>query len=359
MRRRNLTYHLAAASLFALTGATAAWPATVTLEAPANADGLIALPVSLSPADNESAASLQFDLHFDPAAYVVQDVVTGSVAAAADKDAIFSALSDDTVRVIVVGMNQTALVGGEIATVYLEPLTADSTSNTFTLSEIVVSDPIGAPVAVEYANKSVPEDEPQPDPLEDETTVLSLETPSTSSTPAEESATTLSSDSSTAESVGASAYTGVDGLGRVSSARSASAEEVALTPPHSSGDASRLKAGEDGSRARTDSLVSRGAARDRTRHSGSLDSGATPAQQLRSRTQDEEGPGSSPAPTIMLARTDAYLGAAAAVTPPARPQSVAATHSRTGRLVLWLAALLLGPVVALARAWWLAHLRRS
>jgi len=149
--------------------------ASLDIENPAVVDGFIEVPVSFVPNPEDNAASLQFDLEYNPDSFGVYEVVAGEAAVQVDKTTGYSQLSGDTIRVIVAGFNQSTLSEGTIALVYLYPLDSASSSQEMRLSGVVVSDPYGGVVETgegaqeethSPAKLDVPYDNVMPQPAE-------------------------------------------------------------------------------------------------------------------------------------------------------------------------------------------------
>lgn len=110
-------------------------------------NGMLTVPVTIAPASQQSVAALQFDVHYDPNLYRFASAEAGDAAFVAGKDVTFSEPAPGTIRVMVAGFNQDALVAGTVTTLQFEPnektAAVNSTADAFSLSDIVVSDPVG------------------------------------------------------------------------------------------------------------------------------------------------------------------------------------------------------------------------
>lgn len=126
--------------------------AVITLQPPETIEGLIAVPIHIAPEEGDQMASLQFDFDYDAADMYVTSVESGTCASQAGKDVVFSPMADNTVRVIVAGMNQDTLEEGIVATVYLQRVDDGSTASAMELGAVVVSDPIGNAIESTYEN---------------------------------------------------------------------------------------------------------------------------------------------------------------------------------------------------------------
>ena len=142
---------LAVCAALATCISLSATAAVIELDAPAVADGTVAeVPVTIAAEAGEEIASLQFDMHFDDATFDLVDVVPGESSSDALKQVMYSVRSPGAIRVIVAGLNQNVIRDGNIATVLLAPDGQDADSQTLSLDEIVISDPFGERVEVDY-----------------------------------------------------------------------------------------------------------------------------------------------------------------------------------------------------------------
>ncbi len=118
---------------------------------PSPVEDAYAVPVLLAGGSGGAVASLQFTLSVRAQDFEVLDVVSGSVATAANKEVMFSQ-EGDTLRVIVAGLNQSAIEGGEIAVVYLSPREGDKAPEAMQPADVVFASPEG---------NAVPQDAPE------------------------------------------------------------------------------------------------------------------------------------------------------------------------------------------------------
>jgi hypothetical protein len=132
----------------ALVAATA-WllGAVVVLDAPQQADDYFAYPVSISLGETENVAGLQFDISLDSNVAQLMDVEAGPAAVGAGKDVVFSVLDGNTIRVLVVGLNQDQLASGVVANLYVAPLQQSAAAPLLLLDGMIVSDPAGNAIA--------------------------------------------------------------------------------------------------------------------------------------------------------------------------------------------------------------------
>lgn len=142
---------LAVCAALATCISLSATAAVIELDAPATGGGTVAeVPVTIAAEAGEEIASLQFDMHFDDATFDLVDVVPGESSSDALKQVIYSVRSPGVIRVIVAGLNQNVIRDGNIATVLLAPDAEDAAPQTLSLDEIVISDPFGERVEVDY-----------------------------------------------------------------------------------------------------------------------------------------------------------------------------------------------------------------
>ena len=136
---------LAGAACIALFMAIAV--AAVVAPDPIGVDaGYLVIPVSLTVRETDDVSGILFDLTFDPESYELVDVFAGIAADEAGKDVQFSAQGTGAVRVLVTGFNQDTMESGAVALVYLKPLGAKQTNDTFSIENPMLSDPLGQPV---------------------------------------------------------------------------------------------------------------------------------------------------------------------------------------------------------------------
>ena len=131
----------------ALTGEAA----QLVLGQPTEADDLIGVPVVLDPNRNDAVASLQFDVNLNGSDLSLVDLELGAAAADGYKEAIFTE-TDGGFRVIIAGFNQETLGFGEVVTLWLAREGGGLDASDVTVSEAVLSDPNGDPVAVQVSS---------------------------------------------------------------------------------------------------------------------------------------------------------------------------------------------------------------
>jgi hypothetical protein len=126
----------------------AAAPGTITIGKVTAAPGAsVEVPITLAAGASKAISTLQFDLVL-PKGVTVGEVKTGSASSAAGKT-VNSAKVPDGLRVIVFGLNQTALASGDVASIQL---TVDKgvtgKSIPLTMKGVVVSDDKGNKIPI-------------------------------------------------------------------------------------------------------------------------------------------------------------------------------------------------------------------
>lgn len=154
--------------------------------------GYVVVPVSLSVDGADEVSSALFELSFDPEVYELVDVFAGVAADDAGKEVQYAAQGIGVVRVLVSGMNQDAMDSGTLARVYLKPLGAKQSNDTFSVGRSLLSDPHGQPVDDALQDFHVPETT-----TEESTTETSDQTDQTDRTDLVASTTSESSTSLT------------------------------------------------------------------------------------------------------------------------------------------------------------------
>ncbi len=133
-----------------------AWAASLEFAKPRAENGLLVLPLVLDAGADEEVASLQFEVNIDESVYAIEEVAPGAVATAAGKDTMYTTRRRGA-RVIVAGLNQTRMDGGEVAVLYLRPLLED-TDSAVGISELLFADPAGNRIETAVEPEPEPED---------------------------------------------------------------------------------------------------------------------------------------------------------------------------------------------------------
>lgn len=143
----------AASALFAGAIAGSAYGASLAVGNPAAPEGkTFAFPVILKVDAPEQVAALQFDASFGPKEFVLAGkpgASPGKAAQAADKSVHAASIRPGLVRVIIAGLNQNVIAGGEVAVMHFECYGPPSNAaGKISLTNVVMSDPAGNEVDV-------------------------------------------------------------------------------------------------------------------------------------------------------------------------------------------------------------------
>ena len=77
-------------------------------------DKNISIPIGLTSTSGEKVCGLNFDLNFDTSRLSFKEVTLGSVATDAGKSLSFNQPSSNTIRVVVIGLNQNVIGDGKV-----------------------------------------------------------------------------------------------------------------------------------------------------------------------------------------------------------------------------------------------------
>jgi len=125
--------------------------ATLTIGSSSGSPGekSVSIPINLTSAPGEKVCGFNFDLNLDATKLSFKEVTLGSVAADAGKSLSFSQPSSNTVRVIVVGLNQNVISDGIVLTFSFDILSSAPKGETeLAISKASISDPNGKSLAV-------------------------------------------------------------------------------------------------------------------------------------------------------------------------------------------------------------------
>ena len=115
----------------------------------------VAVPVSLASQGGVEVTGLNFELTFDASRLTVASVSLGSAAALAGKSLSWNLVSPNRIRVIIFGVNQTAIPDSGVAVVTFNvPSGAPAGTSALTLSNVVAGDRDGKPVMKSTSNGS-------------------------------------------------------------------------------------------------------------------------------------------------------------------------------------------------------------
>lgn len=152
MQGRQATRH-GVLAWFLLLGTGVADAAQLSMGAPRIGANGWEMPLMLSPGAGESVSSMQFDLVLPPGLGGASAQVSDA-AALAGKQAMFSEIAPGQVRVVIAGLNQSPMAGGQVATVYLGPAVEGQAAPGALLSAPVLASPSGERVPVEANTES-------------------------------------------------------------------------------------------------------------------------------------------------------------------------------------------------------------
>jgi Cohesin domain len=174
---------------------------TVAVEAPTVESNRYVFPIAIG-ADASGAASLDFQLRYDPEVFTPVSVDLGPAALAAGKVVEGNADAPGSYRVLVMGLNQNSLPPGQVAQVVFERnVDATATSSQVSLESPTLADASGAVLPSNGSQQDVvfdradsPSEDPpadKPDDAEEEAPpVEAPETPAPADTPATGGSTT-------------------------------------------------------------------------------------------------------------------------------------------------------------------------
>jgi len=157
MRHAWLMAMRVAGLLCALLLGAAAQAAQLSVGAPRIGANGWEMPVILAPGAGENVSSMQFDVVL-PSGGAGASAQVSDAAALAGKQVMYSTVAPGQVRVVIAGLNQSPLAGGQVATLYLGPATAGQAAPSAMLSSPVLASPSGDRVPVE-ANTETPDAE--------------------------------------------------------------------------------------------------------------------------------------------------------------------------------------------------------
>jgi len=128
--------------------------ATLTIGSASSSPGTknIAIPINLTSVPGEKVCSFNFDLNFDASKLSFKEVTLGSAATQVGKSLSFSQPSSNTIRVVVVGLNQNVIRNGEVLTFTFNILrNAPAGKAEISITKASISDPNGKALPVSIA----------------------------------------------------------------------------------------------------------------------------------------------------------------------------------------------------------------
>jgi len=112
-------------------------------------DKNISIPVDLTSTSGETVCGFNFDLNFDTSRLSFKEVTLGSVATDAGKSISFNQPSSNTIRVVVIGLNQNVIGDGKVLNFTFDIINkAASGKAKLTISKPSMSDPKGKQLSV-------------------------------------------------------------------------------------------------------------------------------------------------------------------------------------------------------------------
>jgi hypothetical protein len=111
-------------------------------------DKNISIPIDLTSSSGEKVCGLNFDLNFDTSRLSFKEVTLGSVAVDAGKSLSFNQPSSNTIRVVVVGLNQNVIGYGTVLNFTFDVLDTSSGKAKLIISKPSISDPKGKQLSV-------------------------------------------------------------------------------------------------------------------------------------------------------------------------------------------------------------------
>ena len=116
----------------------------------------ISIPMNLSSASGERVCGFNFDLNYDASKLSFKDVTLGSAATEVGKSLSYSQPSSNTVRIVVIGLNQNVIGNGEVLTFTFNVLNnAPVGKAELTITKPSISDPNGKSLAVNVGSGEI------------------------------------------------------------------------------------------------------------------------------------------------------------------------------------------------------------
>jgi hypothetical protein len=125
--------------------------ATLTIGSASGSPGTknISIPINLTSASGERVCGFNFDLSFDTSKLSFKDVTLGSAATQVGKSLSYSQPSSNTIRVVVVGLNQNIIGDGTVLTFTFDVLSnAPAGKTELAITKPSLSDQNGKALAV-------------------------------------------------------------------------------------------------------------------------------------------------------------------------------------------------------------------
>jgi hypothetical protein len=152
-KKRVLCYIVAFTYTLILASHLEAATLTVGSESGSPGDKNISVPIDLTSASGEKVCGFNFDLNFDTYRVSFKELTLSSAAVNADKSLSHSQPKPNTVRVIVIGLNQNVIGDGTVLIFTFDISDkAPGGKAELTINKTSVSDPKGKPLPVNTKN---------------------------------------------------------------------------------------------------------------------------------------------------------------------------------------------------------------
>lgn len=155
--KKNLVcYLIALAFTLVLTSNLKAATLSVGSTSVSPGDKNISIPVDLTSLSGEKVCGFNFDLNFDTSILSFKEVTLGSVATDAGKSLSFNQPSSNTIRVVVIGLNQNVIGDGTVLNFTFDVFNkAPSGKAKLTITNPSISDPNGKQLVVNAVDGEV------------------------------------------------------------------------------------------------------------------------------------------------------------------------------------------------------------
>ena len=119
-------------------------------------DKNITIPINLTSSPGEKVCGLNFDLNFDTSRMFFKEVTLNQVAMDADKSLSYSQPSSNTIRVVVIGLNQNVIGDGTVLNFTFDVLNNVSGGKAkLNIMDPSISDPKGKQLAVNTVDSAI------------------------------------------------------------------------------------------------------------------------------------------------------------------------------------------------------------
>ncbi len=119
-------------------------------------DKNISIPVDLTSASGEEVSGFNFDLNFDTSILSFKEVTLGNVATDAGKSLSFNQPSSNTIRALVIGLNQNIIGDGTVLNFTFDILdTVSGGKAKLSINKPSISDPKGKQLSVNTVDSAI------------------------------------------------------------------------------------------------------------------------------------------------------------------------------------------------------------